>query len=91
MSGSKGPFVLDGNAIAGLLEASFGREMTMAAHNCRDCGETQMIGAHRLYRGAGYVLRCPNCGAEALTVVASGGTVAVTVAGRLVLEDAGDS
>jgi hypothetical protein len=35
MSGSVGPFVLDGNAIAGLLQASFGREMTMAAHNCR--------------------------------------------------------
>jgi hypothetical protein len=53
---------LDGNAIAGLLHECFGTELTAAPRRCQSCGEVRAIGAHRLYRGAGLVLRCPVCG-----------------------------
>ena len=53
---------LDGNAIAGLLHDCFGAELTDAPRRCQSCGAVRAIGAHRLYRGAGLVLRCPVCG-----------------------------
>jgi hypothetical protein len=59
---------LDGNAIAGLLHDLFGCEMTAEARGCQSCGETNMVGAHRVFRGAGVVLRCPACDDEALRV-----------------------
>jgi uncharacterized Zn finger protein len=59
---------LDGNAIAGLLHELFGVELTGMPRGCQSCGEVHPIGAHRLYRGAGLVLRCPACGDVALRV-----------------------
>jgi len=59
---------LDGNALAGLLEETFGAEMTAMLRRCQSCGERHPVGAHRLYRGAGDVLRCPNCGDLALRI-----------------------
>ena len=59
---------LDGNALAGQLEELFGIEMTRAPRRCQCCGAVRPIGAHRLYRGAGLVLRCPVCGDVALCV-----------------------
>jgi hypothetical protein len=53
---------VDGNAIAGLLQAMFGAELTDRPRRCQSCGDVHAIGAHRLYRGAGLVLRCPTCG-----------------------------
>ena len=53
---------LDGNAIAGLLSELFGAELTASPRTCQSCGQVRKIGEHRLYRGAGLVLRCPNCG-----------------------------
>jgi len=53
---------LDGNAIAGMLQELLGAEMTGSPRRCQSCGEVHLIGAHRLYRGAGLVLRCPHCG-----------------------------
>jgi Family of unknown function (DUF6510) len=52
----------DGNAIAGLLQEIFVAEVTSAGRVCQSCRADSPIGAHRLYRGAGLVLRCPNCG-----------------------------
>jgi hypothetical protein len=52
---------VDGNAIAGLLCELFGAELTTAPRRCQSCGQAHPVGAHRLYRGAGLVLRCPNC------------------------------
>jgi predicted RNA-binding Zn-ribbon protein involved in translation (DUF1610 family) len=60
----------DGNAIAGLLEEIFGTEMTATMRTCQSCGEAHPIGEHLLYRGAGLVLRCPNCGDIAAAIVA---------------------
>jgi predicted RNA-binding Zn-ribbon protein involved in translation (DUF1610 family) len=59
---------LDGNAMAGLLEEAFGAEMTAVVRRCQSCGQRHPVGKHRLYRGAGEVLRCPNCGDLALRI-----------------------
>jgi hypothetical protein len=52
----------DANSIAGLLQEVFVAEITSARRTCQSCRQTNPIGSHRLYRGAGYVLRCPTCG-----------------------------
>ena len=59
---------LDGNAVAGLLQELFGGEMTNELRGCGSCGEWNPIGAHRAYRGAGIVLRCPACGDVAMRI-----------------------
>jgi uncharacterized protein DUF6510 len=59
---------LDGNALAGLLVEVFGTEMTASPRGCQSCGAISAVGAHRAYRGAGIVLRCPACGDLALRV-----------------------
>jgi Family of unknown function (DUF6510) len=73
----------DGNAIAGLLEEIFGHEMTAAERACASCGTRNHIGAHRLYRGAGLVLRCPVCGDIAACVARRTDGYLVTVRGWL--------
>jgi hypothetical protein len=52
---------LDGNALAGVLAEVFATDMTEAVRHCRACGARSALGAHRAYRGAGVVLRCPVC------------------------------
>lgn len=52
----------DGNAIGGLLQEVFAAEVTAAGRVCQSCRLDSQIGAHRLYTGAGFVLRCPGCG-----------------------------
>ena len=59
---------LDGNAVAGLLQELFGTELTDMPHGCGSCGAVRAIGAHRLHRGAGVVLRCLVCSDVALVV-----------------------
>jgi predicted RNA-binding Zn-ribbon protein involved in translation (DUF1610 family) len=61
---------LDGNGLAGLLVEVFGAEMTAVRRRCQSCGQRHAIGSHRWYRGAGDVLRCPNCGDVALRICA---------------------
>jgi uncharacterized Zn finger protein len=61
---------LDGNGIAGVLREVFEIEMTAVVRGCQSCGERHAVGAHRAYRGAGIVLRCPSCGDVALRVAA---------------------
>ncbi len=61
---------VDGNAIAGLLQEIFVAEFTMLERTCQSCGDRNAAGAHRSYRGAGVVLRCPHCGDVALRVTA---------------------
>jgi hypothetical protein len=50
--------MLDGNAVAGLLQEVFAVEMTTALGTCGNCGATDAVGAMHVYRGAGTVLRC---------------------------------
>lgn len=59
---------LDGNGLAGLLREVFAMEMTIAQHTCGTCGARSAVGAHRAYRTAGAVLRCPVCDDVALRI-----------------------
>jgi hypothetical protein len=53
--------MLDGNAVAGLLEELFAVEMTTAIGTCASCGASEPMGAVRVFLGAGAVFRCPHC------------------------------
>jgi len=59
---------LDGNGVAGLLGEVFGAEVTAVVRACGSCGTEAAVGAHRAYRGAGVVLRCPGCGDVAIRI-----------------------
>ena len=61
---------LDGNALAGVLHALFGSDMTAIPGRCAHCGTVNMVGAMRAYTGGpGAVLRCPACDGVVLRVV----------------------
>jgi hypothetical protein len=61
---------VDGNALGGLLIEVFGREMTDAHGCCASCGTVNPLGAMRVYRSAGDVMRCPTCGNVTIVTVA---------------------
>jgi hypothetical protein len=61
---------LDGNVLGGLLHELFGADMTAAPHTCRSCGTERPVAEHRVYLGAGTVLRCPVCDEIALVTAA---------------------
>ncbi len=66
------PTHLDANALGGLLMEVFGREMTDAHGCCASCGTVNQVGAMRVFRGPGDVVRCPSCDNVVLVVVTSG-------------------
>jgi hypothetical protein len=76
----------DGNAIAGVLEEIFAREMTGTERVCQSCRARRAVGEHPLYRGAGHVLRCPNCGDVAACVVTLPDSYAVSIRGTWLFE-----
>jgi hypothetical protein len=53
--------MLDGNAVAGLLQEVFAVETTTAIGTCGSCGAVEAVGAMHVFRGAGIVLHCPHC------------------------------
>ena len=61
--------MLDGNAVAGLLREVFTVEMTTAIGACGNCGAKEEVGAMRVFRGAGIVMRCPHCHEALVTMV----------------------
>jgi phage FluMu protein Com len=62
--------VLDGNAVAGMLESLFGGDMTSVPQRCAHCGTVSVIGQLRAYvRAPGRVLRCPTCDGVVMRVV----------------------
>jgi Zn finger protein HypA/HybF involved in hydrogenase expression len=61
--------MLDGNAVAGLLRELFAVDMTTALGTCKTCGATEPVGAIHVYRGAGIVLRCPQCDSTLAKIV----------------------
>jgi hypothetical protein len=77
--------MLDGNAIAGLLRELFEHEMTDVMRGCASCGERHAVGAHMLFRSAGFVLRCPACGDVAMLVVTLPDRTLVQLAGSWTL------
>jgi hypothetical protein len=79
----------DGNELAGVLAELFGVEVSAAQRRCGSCRQLGVIAEHPLYRGAGFVLRCPACGDVAATVVARPGGYAVSLRGTWLLSPAG--
>ena len=61
--------MLDGNAVAGLLQEVFAAEMTTALGTCDNCGATEPVGAVHVFRGAGVVMRCPHCDNALVTII----------------------
>jgi hypothetical protein len=80
---------IDGNGLAGVLTELFGTDMTSVPRRCSDCGLTSVLAAYRVYRGAGYVLRCPGCDSVAMRIGMFDGEMTVTATGVLTLPRAG--
>lgn len=59
---------IDGNGIAGLLAELGAADLTSAVRTCHGCGDASPLAAHRAYRGAAMVLRCPGCDAVAMVL-----------------------
>jgi hypothetical protein len=78
----------DGNHVAGLLREIFQGELTTAGRSCETCGARTAIGAHRLYHGAGYVLRCPVCGDLAACISERPGGYALSLRGTWLIQQA---
>ena len=80
------PLMLDGNAIAGLLQEVFAVEMTTALETCDGCGATGPVGAAHVYSGAGVVLRCPQCGNVLAKIVRGRSQICISMPGMRALE-----
>jgi Family of unknown function (DUF6510) len=78
--------MLDGNAVAGLLQEVFAVEMTTATGLCGGCGAINAIGAVHVFRGAGVVLRCPQCDNALMKIVRDNGRVWIALSGMRTLE-----
>ena len=78
--------MLDGNAVAGLLQEVFAVEMTDAIGTCAHCGTAGPVGAVHVYRGAGIVLRCPHCDNTLGKIVQGDSRVWIDFTGILTLE-----
>lgn len=65
------PFV-DANAVAGMLQEVFARDVTTAEGTCAGCGRTTHLGRAHVYgRLPGVVLRCAACGHVLARLVAT--------------------
>jgi hypothetical protein len=79
----------DGNELAGVLAELFGADVSAARRRCGACRQVNVVAEHRLYRGAGHVLRCPGCGDVAAVVIERSGGYAVSLRGTWLLPPAG--
>jgi len=62
--------MLDGNAMAGLLQEIFGTEMTAVPSRCAGCGNEAEVGSLLAFmQGPGYILRCSACKQIVLRIV----------------------
>ena len=78
---------LDGNAAAGILQAIFPFEMTLAQVTCTGCGATNVIGATAAYmHGMGTVVRCPSCDTALIRVAQVRGHSLLDMRGVRVLQ-----
>jgi Family of unknown function (DUF6510) len=78
--------MLDGNAVAGLLQEVFSIEMTSTIGTCGSCGSADPVGATRVFRGAGVVLRCPTCDNPLVKIVRGDTRVWIGLPGVRALE-----
>jgi Family of unknown function (DUF6510) len=78
---------LDGNAIAGLLFAAFGEEMTSATVVCASCGTRSQLVELKVYlRAPGAVARCGRCDNVVIVLVEIRGITCIDLWGLEVLE-----
>jgi hypothetical protein len=78
--------MVDGNAVAGLLQDVFAVEMTTAIAMCDTCGATDAVGALHVFRGAGIVMRCPHCENVLVTIATDNTRVWIGFAGLHTLQ-----
>jgi hypothetical protein len=70
LANQDGDLVLDGNAVAGLLQEIFATEVTIAPVQCANCGREGEVGTLLAFtQGPGIVLRWPACEKIILRVV----------------------
>jgi hypothetical protein len=81
--------MLDGNAVAGLLQEVFAVEMTTALETCDGCGATAPVGAVHVYLAAGVVLRCPSCENVLGQIVRGRSQICISMSGMRALEISG--
>ena len=62
--------MLDGNAVAGLLQDLFGEDMTASPTECASCGcEGDLATLLAFTQSPGIVLRCPACESVMIRIV----------------------
>ncbi len=78
--------MLDGNALAGLLNEIFDVEMTVAPVECASCGREGEIGdLWAFVESPGFVLRCPTCHNIILRMVVAPGKIYIDARGAAYL------
>ena len=79
-------WMLDGNALAGLLHELFDVEMTIAPVECAACGRHGELGSLWAFaESPGYVLRCPGCQNIVLRLTVTPGEVFLDARGAAYL------
>ncbi len=78
--------MVDGNAIAGLLQEVFAVEMTTSLLTCGSCSAREPVGASHVFRGAAVVVRCPRCDNALLTIIKDDARVRIGFVGVRALE-----
>ena len=78
--------MLDGNAVAGVLQEIFALEMTATPTECANCGHEGEIGALLAFTHApGIVLRCPACEGVMIRIVQTASAVYLDARGAVYL------
>ncbi len=78
--------VLDGNAVAGLLDDIFGVDMTCSPTACVQCGREAELGALLAFTQApGVVLRCATCAHLMIRIVQTPNAVYLDARGTMYL------
>ena len=78
--------MLDGNAVAGLLQEIFAIEMTANPTECANCGRKGELGTLLAFTQApGVVLRCPTCAQVVLRIVQTPGAIYLDARGAVYL------
>jgi Family of unknown function (DUF6510) len=76
--------MVDGNAVGGLLDEVFGREMTGSRCQCVHCGAVAMLGTLMAFTQApGVVLRCPECEEVVLRMAKTADAVYLDIRGAV--------
>ena len=62
--------MVDGNAVAGMMQEMFGTDMTATPAECANCGAVSEMGQLKTFTHApGTVMRCPACGQVMMSIV----------------------